>query len=93
MKFNPISLVEEKEVSLPSRGAWIEIGRLLGDLGKDWSLPSRGAWIEIYKTDTLFQSQPRRSPRGERGLKSQELRAIIRDLCRSPRGERGLKYI
>ena len=34
--------------SLPSRGAWIEIGRApSGQTGCRWSLPSRGAWIEI----------------------------------------------
>ena len=37
-------------VSLPSRGAWIEIA-----VHRTWprtaeSLPSRGAWIEIMKT-------------------------------------------
>ena len=34
-------------VSLPSRGAWIEIKRFGGPHGRGKSLPSRGAWIEI----------------------------------------------
>ena len=34
-------------MSLPSRGAWIEIKKV-GDMEVDIvSLPSRGAWIEI----------------------------------------------
>ena len=33
--------------SLPSRGAWIEIGRLHDVLNQVASLPSRGAWIEM----------------------------------------------
>ena len=33
--------------SLPSRGAWIEMGELTLETGELLSLPSRGAWIEI----------------------------------------------
>ena len=33
--------------SLPVRGAWIEICRLLGTFRGGVSLPVRGAWIEI----------------------------------------------
>ena len=33
--------------SLPSRGAWIEIGRPARYGQNNLSLPSRGAWIEI----------------------------------------------
>ena len=36
--------------SLPSRGAWIEMSRLLVGSGMAGSLPSRGAWIEIGMT-------------------------------------------
>ena len=36
-----------KLTSHPSRGAWIEIARLLRDGGSTQSHPSRGAWIEI----------------------------------------------
>ncbi len=39
---------EEPSVSLPSRGAWIEIKKKAIKRGIDLeSLPSRGAWIEI----------------------------------------------
>ena len=43
-------------MSLPSRGAWIEI-LLLRDLknNESESLPSRGAWIEILLMVALFQ--------------------------------------
>ena len=33
--------------SLPSRGAWIEMGMTGGSSPASLSLPSRGAWIEI----------------------------------------------
>ena len=34
------------------------------------SLPSRGAWIEIGRVTEIRATATRRSPRGERGLKS-----------------------
>ena len=34
-------------MSLPSRGAWIEIKEQLNAYRASMSLPSRGAWIEI----------------------------------------------
>ena len=37
-------------------------------------------------------SEPRRSPRGERGLKSQPAGSSHGYWSRSPRGERGLKF-
>ena len=33
--------------SLPARGAWIEIVRLIAVMRRRVSLPARGAWIEI----------------------------------------------
>ena len=58
--------------SLPSRGAWIEIGLWRGcGLGLDGSLPSRGAWIEIACPRTWVCIASGRSPHGERGLKYQ----------------------
>ena len=36
-------------LSLPSRGAWIEIGVLVTCSPAAGSLPSRGAWIEIFR--------------------------------------------
>ena len=58
-------------VSLPPRGAWIEINQIVaGEYPERQSLPPRGAWIEIkdMKSSRPFWSS--RSPRGERGLKS-----------------------
>ena len=34
-------------LSLPTRGAWIEIVQKVAKIGKSESLPTRGAWIEI----------------------------------------------
>ena len=57
-------------LSLPSRGAWIEIDysskRRVRYLE---SLPSRGAWIEMSNVDVVSNKIVGRSPRGERGLK------------------------
>ena len=78
-------------VSLPSRGAWIEIWRFLASYSARASLPSRGAWIEIFFI-ILFTSFLRsRSPHGERGLKSRYCPPRCLPPCRSPHGERGLK--
>ena len=57
--------------SLPVRGAWIEIGRLMSSAASSaWSLPVRGAWIEIAQSAAINYHHHRRSPCGERGLKS-----------------------
>ena len=34
-------------LSLPVRGAWIEIWAAVSEFSAGWSLPVRGAWIEI----------------------------------------------
>ena len=56
-------------MSLPSRGAWIEIllSRLINQAIQ--SLPSRGAWIEMSLRFLLSPLSRRRSLHGERGLK------------------------
>ena len=81
--------------SLPSRGAWIEIWKiLLSTVQSESSLPSRGAWIEILATELAHSPFLRRSPHGERGLKSFSCSARMRyPSRRSPHGERGLKYL
>ena len=57
-------------MSLPPRGAWIEIQELFLSLKKGrMSLPPRGAWIEIFSLLFYGYFHPCRSPRGERGLK------------------------
>ena len=81
------------QLSLPSRGAWIEMARY-GILGMDGilSLPSRGAWIEIPSIFLGKEVTKCRSPHGERGLKSGGQSRNCFDSCRSPHGERGLKF-
>jgi len=80
-------------LSLPPRGAWIEIVSYEALITDHMSLPPRGAWIEIQGGSTLNRAAGRRSPRGERGLKSDTPRAAARAGSRSPRGERGLKLM
>ena len=56
------------------------------------SLPVRGAWVEIFWKFSMIADADRRSPCGERGLKSKTWdRTILLIKCRSPCGERGLK--
>ena len=78
-------------LSLPVRGAWIEMQTLQTPNALCGSLPVRGAWIEIRGHGYPSQLWCRRSPCGERGLKfkRRNLHTIL--LCRSPCGERGLK--
>ena len=56
-------------LSLPPRGAWIEI--MMAFINTLWltSLPPRGAWIEICQALLFDRFGCRRSPHGERGLK------------------------
>ena len=57
-------------VSLPTRGAWIEIAPVtVSTVSPDSSLPTRGAWIEIHFGILGKIPDQRRSPHGERGLK------------------------
>ena len=60
--------------SLPTRGAWIEIrwGKPLHY--RSSSLPTRGAWIEMIFPLLHLYRHYRRSPHGERGLKSHKRR-------------------
>ena len=78
--------------SLPTRGAWIEIPRATDPPYKRPSLPTRGAWIEINCLSFSGIWGHRRSPHGERGLKSIALTGVNSGSGRSPHGERGLKY-
>ena len=79
--------------SLPVRGAWIEIcGNRPADK-RCKSLPVRGAWIEIASCCWVSPFESRRSPCGERGLKSHTYRDLSGCQCRSPCGERGLKWL
>ena len=70
MKFLDVTGPSDTLVSsLPSRGAWIEIGPSPLPPGRCWSLPSRGAWIEITAPVGILLNVTSRSPHGERGLK------------------------
>ena len=78
-------------LSLPTRGAWIEIPSGGWSIGTIASLPTRGAWIEIAVHGAEVAVALRRSPHGERGLKFRDHRDKHHHLRRSPHGERGLK--
>ena len=81
--------------SLPVRGAWVEmLVQATSSLLLEVSLPVRGAWVEIALVQSHEADAPRRSPCGERGLKSYKwLYAAYVVSSRSPCGERGLKWL
>ena len=71
LKYHADLECNQEHRSLPARGAWIEInGKPTGEFIRIMSLPARGAWIEIRINYQLQKAGIRRSPRGERGLKS-----------------------
>ncbi len=80
-------------LSLPVRGAWIEIKVLAIWLSSILSLPVRGAWIEIRldraRRRAVWASLPVRGAWIEI-----DLRRVVSEntSSRSPCGERGLKY-
>ena len=79
--------------SLPVRGAWIEITCRNTGCEQAKSLPVRGAWIEMEESRSGAPGLCRRSPCGERGLKSLDDIEVYKWRGRSPCGERGLKCI
>ena len=79
-------------LSLPVRGAWIEMLSSMVCVVVTPSLPVRGAWIEIISRKVLWLYNIGRSPCGERGLKLESLYKSYSPECRSPCGERGLKF-
>ena len=85
-------LLERVTLSLPVRGAWIEMPRCAVPSVRQSSLPVRGAWIEIRYPSRERSNRWRRSPCGERGLKSTIHGVSDKQVGRSPCGERGLKY-
>ena len=78
-------------VSLPVRGAWVEMPALRCRSAPCPSLPVRGAWVEIYCSDGVSVCRRSRSPCGERGLKFAFCDFSPAQARRSPCGERGLK--
>ena len=57
------------------------------------SLPARGAWVETDERLSDVETQDRRSPQGERGLKLTGNGTGNNIEGRSPQGERGLKLV
>ena len=79
-------------MSLPSRGAWIEISRRRAIcLIRLSSHPSRGAWIEIGQAWAPAPKWCRRTPHGVRGLKYGRADPTAFAGRRTPHGVRGLK--
>ena len=81
------------KVSLPARGAWIEMGYI--PVNPFWvqSLPARGAWIEIGGGMSLTYAPETSLPARGAWI---EIRRIVGFghfySGRSPHGERGLKF-
>ena len=80
-------------MSLPVRGAWIEIGLWLYSISVlKRSLPVRGAWIEIIFLQEMNVSHLSLPVRGA-WIEIQSIRAQRAEhVGRSPCGERGLKF-
>ena len=92
LKFVKQGLQNHTRMSLPIRGAWIEIFHLIGTTLPILSLPIRGAWIEISSRRPTVRKSTSRSPSGERGLKCKsQLARKHMFRRRSPSGQRGLK--
>ena len=58
-----------EELSLPTRGAWIETCSSVNPIIGFLSLPTRGAWIETAHFGYIHERIACRSPHGGRGLK------------------------
>ena len=81
-------------LSLPSRGAWIEIAALISVPHLlHMSLPSRGAWIEIGKTKAAATTSGSLPSRGAWIEIFEIIKKPLDSNCRSPHGERGLKFL
>ena len=80
-------------MSLPVRGAWIEIylkGLTCATLGRS---PCGERGLKCLVGVLALRTDARRSPCGERGLKCPENGGRPDEPCRSPCGERGLKFL
>ena len=84
--------ISKAALSLPVRGAWVEMERLLKKIRVGLSsLPVRGAWVEIPAPDRKknpFGSLP---VRGAWVEIQEDIACVISLYRRSPCGERGLK--
>ena len=94
LKFFFLSLVLVRQVSPPSRGAWIEIAAPATQMRVQYGRPPRGGRGLKYLVHAGHVNRELgRPPRGGRGLK---LSAIVDGemlKCRPPRGGRGLKLL
>ena len=80
-------------MSLPSRGAWIEIQKpLQKGLTRVSRSPHGERGLKSVDTSKVVRLQTRRSPHGERGLKFACGEYGDQTFRRSPHGERGLKF-
>ena len=71
--------------SLPVRGAWVEISMSDRFARRAKSLPVRGAWVEMVDAVKAGFTGFRRSPCGERGLKSRDVQIVSVDGRVAPR--------
>ena len=78
-------------LSLPMRGAWIEIPHVKREVICLGRSPCGERGLKYYSMPVV-RLRTGRSPCGERGLKFIGVLVIAYFLCRSPCGERGLKY-
>ena len=76
-------------LSLPSRGAWIEIEYNTGKSLWAASLPSRGAWIEITLAEAIAYIEAVAPLAGSVDRNSGQAKSELVPESRSPRGERG----
>ena len=77
-------------LSLPPRGAWIEILNLQSMNGiRCLSLPPRGAWIEMSSTDVMASGMAVAPPTGSVDRNQILFPLFCACLRRSPHGERG----
>ena len=79
--------------SLPTRGAWIEIPRILCPASCGCGRSPHGERGLKFVGVSLGEVAKRRSPHGERGLKSSDGHQGVGGERRSPHGERGLKSL
>ena len=78
-------------MSLPTRGAWIEIELSTGAESERTGRSPHGERGLKYSTSASRLPNASRSPHGERGLKYSTSASRLPNASRSPHGERGLK--
>ena len=84
-----LTLYKLYDMSLPSRGAWIEILAGPECALPITSLPSRGAWIEIHLQADGLGGDKVAPLTGSVDRNSLQLIVSPGSTCRSPHGERG----